>query len=97
MPVIALNREGLTATDVSVLTALSYKLSAEGIAGVCVQAVMDDGQRLVAILDPNNDPFFLALAKMSTATSSSTGMEGRWSKPAPASIGYWPCSNSETL
>ncbi len=43
-----LNSVGLTATDLCVLTALSYKLSAEGLAGACVPAVMDDGQRLVA-------------------------------------------------
>jgi hypothetical protein len=52
MSVIALNGNGLTATDVSVLTALSYRLSAEGIAGVCVPAMMDDGQLMAAILNP---------------------------------------------
>ena len=95
MSIIALNGDGLTATDVSVLTALSYKLSAEGLAGACVPAMMDDGQRMVAILSPDNEASFLALAKISAATSSSTGMEGRWSRPAPASMKYWPCSNSE--
>ncbi len=50
-----LNRAGLTVTDVSVLTALSYKLSAHGLAGACVPAAMDDGQRLAAILNPDND------------------------------------------
>ena len=55
MSVIALNREGLTATDVSALTALSYRLSAEGFVGACVPAMMDDGQRLVAILNPDNE------------------------------------------
>ncbi len=53
-----LNRAGLTVTDVSVLTALSYKLGADGLAGACVPAVMDDGQRLVAILNPDNDAIF---------------------------------------
>ena len=58
-----LNRTGLTATDVSVLTALSYKLSAEGLAGACVPAVMDGGQRLVAILNPNNDDILFGFGK----------------------------------
>jgi hypothetical protein len=59
----ALNRAGLTATDVSVLTALSYRLSAEGIAGACVPAMMDDGQRLVAILNPDNDAIVFGFGK----------------------------------
>ncbi len=63
MSVIALNGDGLTATDVSVLTALSYKLSAEGLAGACVPAVMDDGQRLVAILNPDNDDILFGFGK----------------------------------
>ena len=58
-----LNRAGLTASDVSVLTALSYKLSAEGLAGACVPAVMDDGQRLVAILNPDNDDIHFGFGK----------------------------------
>jgi hypothetical protein len=52
MSVIALNREGLTATDISVLTALSSKMSAEGFAGACLPAMIDDGQRMAAILNP---------------------------------------------
>ncbi len=58
-----LNCAGLTATDVSVLTALSYKLGAEGLAGACVPAVMDDGQRLVAILNPDNDDIHFGFGK----------------------------------
>ncbi len=68
MSVITLDREtlncaGLTASDVSVLTALSYKLSAEGLAGACVPAVMDGGQRLVAILNPDNDDILFGFGK----------------------------------
>ena len=68
MSIVALDREtlihaGLTATDVSILTALSYKLSAEGLAGACVPAVMDDGQRLVAILNPDNDDILFGFGK----------------------------------
>ncbi len=58
-----LNRAGLTASDVSVLTALSYKLSAEGLAGACVPAAMDGGQRLAAILNPDNDDFLFGFGR----------------------------------
>ncbi len=63
MSVIALNSDGLTATDVSVLTALSYRLSAEGFAGACVPAMMDDGQRMVAILNPDNEAVLIGFGK----------------------------------
>ncbi len=63
MSVITLDRTGLTATDVSVLTALSYKLCAEGIAGACVPAVMDDGQHMVAILNPDNEAILFGFGK----------------------------------
>ncbi len=52
MSVFAFARESLTATDISVLTALSSKMSAEGFAGACLPAMMEDGQRMVAILNP---------------------------------------------
>ncbi len=63
MSVIALNCEGLTAGDISVLTALSYKLSAEGFAGACVPAMLDDGQRMVAILNPDNEAILFGFGK----------------------------------
>ena len=63
MSVIALNGDGLTSTDVSALTALSYTLSAEGIAGACVPATMDDGQRMVAILNPGNEAILFGFGK----------------------------------
>ena len=63
MSVIALNRGGLTATDVSALTALSYRLSVEGFAGACVPATMDDGQRMVAILNPDNEAILFGFGK----------------------------------
>ena len=63
MSVIALNGNGLTATDVSALTGLSYKLSAEGFAGACVPALMDDGQRMVAILNPDNEAILFGFGK----------------------------------
>ncbi len=63
MSVIALNRGGLSATDVSALTALSYRLSVDGFAGACVPAMMDDGQRMVAILNPDNEAILLGFGK----------------------------------
>ncbi len=63
MSVTTLDCTGLTATDVSVLTALGYKLGAEGIAGACVPAVMDDGQRMVAILNPDNEAILFGFGK----------------------------------
>ena len=57
------NLAGLSATDVSALTSLSYKLSAEGLAGACVPAVMDDGQHLVAILNPDNSDILFGFGK----------------------------------
>ena len=63
MSVIALTREGLTATDVSALTGLSYKLSAEGFAGACVPAMMDDGQLMAAILNPDNEAILFGFGK----------------------------------
>ncbi len=64
MSVIAFTREGLTAADVSALTGLSYKLSAEGFAGACVPALMDDGQRMVAILNPPNEVILFGFGKV---------------------------------
>ncbi len=52
MSVIALNREGFSKIDISALTALGYKLGAEGFAGACVPAMMDGGQLMAAILNP---------------------------------------------
>ena len=58
-----LNRAGLTASDISVLTALSYSLSAKGLAGACVPAMMNDGQRMVAILNPDNEAILFGFGK----------------------------------
>ena len=58
-----LERDGLTATDVSALTALSYRLSVDGFAGACVPATMNDGQRMVAILNPDNEAILFGFGK----------------------------------
>ncbi len=63
MSVIALNREGLSEIDISALTALSYRLSAEGFVGACVPAMTDEDQRMVAILNPDNDAILFGFGK----------------------------------
>ena len=63
MAVIYLNRNRLSDRDVSTVTALSYKLSETGVAGGCVPVEMDDGGRLVAILDPENQAVALAFGR----------------------------------
>ncbi len=63
MSVIPLNRKGLSESDISVLTVLSYKLSAQSLAGACVPAMMDDGQRMVAILNPDNEAILFGFGR----------------------------------
>ncbi len=63
MSVTTLDCTGLTTTDVSALTGLSYMLSAEGFAGACVPALMDDGQRMVAILNSDNEAILFGFGK----------------------------------
>ena len=50
-------------TDISIPTVLSYRLDAEGFAGACVPALMDDGQRMVAILNPDNEAILFGFGK----------------------------------
>ncbi len=45
------------------LLGISYRLIAKGIAGACVPAMMDDGRRLVAILNPDNDAIIFGFGK----------------------------------
>ena len=63
MSIVALDRAGLNPADISILTALSYKLSADGLAGACVPAMMNDGQYLVAILNPDNNDILFGFGK----------------------------------
>ncbi len=59
MSVIPLSRERLSETDISAILALSYKLSETGIAGACIPVEIDGGERMVAILDPDNEGILL--------------------------------------
>ena len=63
MSVVYLNRNRLSDRDVSTVTALSYRLSNKGLTGGCVPVEMDDGGRLVAILDPDNQAIALAFGR----------------------------------
>ena len=63
MSVVYLNRNRLSDRDVSTVTAFSYRLSENGIAGGCVPVEMDDGGRLVAILDPEHQAVALAFGR----------------------------------
>ena len=63
MPVIYLNRNRLSDRDVSAITAFSYKLSEEGITGGCIPVEMDDGGRLVAVLDPEHQSIVLGFGR----------------------------------
>ena len=50
-------------TDISIPTALSYRLDAEGFAGACDPALMDDGQRMVAILNSDHEVILFGFGK----------------------------------
>ena len=63
MSVVTLKRKGLSETDLSVLTALSYKLSAQSLGGACIPAIMDDGERMAAILNPDNEIILFGFGK----------------------------------
>ena len=63
MSVIPLSRERLSATDISAILALSYKLAGKGIAGAGVPVELDGGERMVAILDPDNGDILLGFGR----------------------------------
>lgn len=59
LSVIPLTRNRLSDADVSVILSLSYELSETGAAGACIPVEMDGGQRMVAILDAENEDILL--------------------------------------
>ncbi len=61
--VIPLTLKRLSDADTSAILALSYKLSETGIAGACIPVEMDDGERMVAILDPDNEDILLGFGR----------------------------------
>jgi hypothetical protein len=63
MSVIPLSRERLSDTDIWTIIALSYKLAGKGIAGAGVPVELDNGKRMVAILDPDNEDILLGFGR----------------------------------
>lgn len=63
MSVISLNHNRLSDRDVSAVIALSYRLSEEGVAGGGIPVEMDDGSRLVAVLDSNHQAILLGFGR----------------------------------
>lgn len=60
---IPLNLNRLSDRDVSTVVALSYRLSDEGVAGGSIPVEMDDGGRLVAILDQAHESIVLGFGR----------------------------------
>jgi hypothetical protein len=63
MSVIPLSPERLSDTDISAILALSYKLAGKGIAGAGVPVELDGGERMVAILDSDNEDILLGFGR----------------------------------
>lgn len=55
MSVVALGDPRLTETDVSTVIARAYKMMDQGIAGACIPVETEDGELMVAVLDPENE------------------------------------------
>ena len=63
MSVIPLSRERLSDTDISAILALSYKLAGKGLTGAGIPVELDGGERMVAILDPDNEDILLGFGR----------------------------------
>lgn len=63
MTVMAINSKGLTPIDERSVIAFGYRLLHEGLAGACVPIRCDDGERMVAILNPSNDDILFAFGR----------------------------------
>ena len=63
MSVISLNYNRLSDRDVSAIIALSYRLSEKGVTGGGIPVEMDDGGRLVAVLDPKHQSIVLGFGR----------------------------------
>ncbi len=55
MSVVAIGRPKLTETDISVVIARAYKLMDKGLAGACIPVETEEGELMVAVLDPDNE------------------------------------------
>lgn len=63
MSVISLNHNRLTDRDVCAIIALSYRLLEKGVTGGGIPVEMDDGGRLVAVLDPKHQSILLGFGR----------------------------------
>lgn len=63
MSVTPLGHNRLSDRDVSAILALSYRLSDKGVTGGGIPVEMDDGGRLVAVLDPNHQSILLGFGR----------------------------------
>ncbi len=63
LSVIPLTHKRLSDADMSAILALSYKLSETGIAGACIPVEIDGGERMVAILDSQNEDILLGFGR----------------------------------
>ena len=63
LSVIQLSQRPLSDADVSAILALSYKLAGKGIAGAGIPVELDGGERMVAILDPDNEDILLGFGR----------------------------------
>lgn len=63
MSVITLNHNRLSDRDVSAIIALSYRLCEKGVTGGGIPVEMDDGGRLVAVLDPKHQSILLGFGR----------------------------------
>ncbi|MDH3472085.1 MAG: hypothetical protein OEM59_00215 [Rhodospirillales bacterium] len=55
MSVVAIRDPRLTEADVSSVIARAYKMIHDGIAGACIPVETEDGELMVAVLDPENE------------------------------------------
>ena len=65
MTVIPIISKGLTTADERSVIAFGYKLLHEGLAGACVPVDCEDGERMVAILNPSNENILFAFGRNS--------------------------------
>lgn len=63
MTVITMISRGLTNGDKRSIISFGYKLQHAGLAGVCVPVECDDGEHMVAILNPSNDDILFAFGR----------------------------------
>lgn len=64
MSVIPIGHMILTKADISTLLSRGYDMVERGLAGGCVPVETDDGELVVALLDPNNEALLYTFGKV---------------------------------